>query len=90
MAKVKLTSALKKFFPALSDLQVSADNVRDVLFELEQKHPGITNYLVDDHGHLRQHINIFVQGELIKDRLSLTDSLSSQDEVVIFQALSGG
>ncbi|MEQ8424508.1 MAG: MoaD/ThiS family protein [Cyclobacteriaceae bacterium] len=90
MAKVKLTSALKRFFPTLSDLHVTANNVREVLFELEQKHPGINHYLVDDQGHLRQHVNIFVKGELIKDRKSLTDSLSSKDEVVIFQALSGG
>jgi molybdopterin converting factor small subunit len=90
MAKVKLTSALKRFFPTLSEMNVNASNIRDVLIALEQKYPGISGYLVDDDGRLRQHVNIFVKGELIKDRDTLTDSLNDQDEVLIFQALSGG
>ena len=90
MAKVKLTSALKRFFPTLAEVSVNASNIHDVLVELEQKYPGISGYLVDDDGRLRQHVNIFVKGELIKDRDTLTDSLNDQDEVLIFQALSGG
>ncbi len=90
MVKVKLTSALKRFFPTLSELDVTASNIRDVLVELEQKYPGISSYLMDDAGCLRQHVNIFVKGELIKDRTTLTDQLNDQDEVLIFQALSGG
>lgn len=90
MAKVKLTSALKRFFPTLAEVSVKASNIYDVLVALEQKYPGISGYLVDDDGRLRQHVNIFVKGELIKDRDTLTDSLNDQDEVLIFQALSGG
>ena len=90
MAKVKLTSALKRFFPTLSDMEVKASCIRDVLVVLEEKYPGISNYLVDDTGRLRQHVNIFVKGELIQDRTTLTDQLNDQDEVLIFQALSGG
>ena len=90
MANVKLTSALKRFFPSLSEMTINASTIRDVMVALEQKYPGISGYLVDDHGRLRQHVNIFVKGELIKDRATLTDSLSDQDEVLIFQALSGG
>jgi molybdopterin converting factor small subunit len=90
MAKVKFTSALKRFFPTLSVMEVHASNVHDVLVEVEKKFPGISGYLVDDAGCLRQHVNIFIKDELIKDRISLTDHLNDQDEVTIFQALSGG
>jgi sulfur-carrier protein len=90
MAKVKLTSALKRFFPTMSELNVNASSICELLFALEQKYPGISGYLTDDEGRLRQHVNIFVKGELIKDRAKLTDRLSDQDQVLIFQALSGG
>ena len=90
MAKVKLTSALKRFFPALTELNVDASNVQDVIILLENEHPGISGYLLDDRGHLRQHVNIFVKGELINDRENLSDHLGEGDEVLIFQALSGG
>ena len=54
------------------------------------KFPGIENYLIDDQRVLRKHVNIFVNGSLIKDREQLTDALTSDSEVYIMQALSGG
>jgi molybdopterin converting factor small subunit len=71
-------------------MTIKASTIREVLVALEKKYPGISGYLIDDDGRLRQHVNIFVKGELIKDRTKLTDPLSDQDEVLIFQALSGG
>lgn len=90
MVKVKFTSALKRFFPTLSETSVKANNIRDVIEALEKAHPGLSDYLVDDAGRLRQHVNVFVKDDLIKDRIRLSDQLKENDEVLIFQALSGG
>ncbi len=90
MAKVKFTSALKRFFPALSETSVNATNVHDVIIALEKKHPGLSGYLVDDAGQLRQHVNVFVKDSLIQDRIKLSDIVADEDEILIFQALSGG
>jgi molybdopterin synthase sulfur carrier subunit len=90
MAKVKFTSALKRFFPAISEMEIHGATVKEMLNNVEESHPGILSYLTDDNGQLRQHVNIFVKGELIKDRVTLNDQVSAQDEILIFQALSGG
>lgn len=90
MVKVKFTSALKRFFPTLSETSVEASNIRDVIIALEKTHPGLSGYLVDDAGRLRQHVNVFVKDDLIKDRVRLSDPVKENDEVLIFQALSGG
>ena len=90
MVKVKFTSALKRFFPTLSETSVEARNIRDVIKELEKTHPGLSSYIVDDAGRLRQHVNVFVKDDLIKDRVELLDPVKENDEVLIFQALSGG
>ena len=90
MATVKFTSALQRFFPHLAETQVTAKDVKHLLNEIEVQHPGISSYLVDENGSLRQHVNIFLQGELIQDRKTLTDKVGEGDEVLIFQALSGG
>jgi len=90
MPKVKFTSALKRFFPSLSETVVEATTIHDVIRSIEKKYPGISNYLVDDAGRLRQHVNVFVQDELIRDREQLSDVVNEKDEVLIFQALSGG
>jgi molybdopterin converting factor small subunit len=90
MATVKFTSALQRFFPHLAETQVRAQDVKNLLSEIEALHPGIGSYLVDENGSLRQHVNIFLEGELIQDRKSLTDKVGENDEILIFQALSGG
>ncbi len=90
MAKIKFTAALKRFFPDLAEIEVSGATVAEVLAQTELKYPGISDYLLDERGAVRQHMNIFVRGELIVDRDHLQDRLEANDEVVIFQALSGG
>ncbi len=90
MARIKFTSALKRFFPRLTETEIGGGTVKEVLINIEEIHPGISNYIVDEHGHLRKHVNIFVQGDLIKDREALNDKVKSSDEVLVFQALSGG
>ena len=90
MAKIKFTAALKRFFPDLKELDISGGTVAEVIQATEVQYPGIKGYVIDERGAVRQHMNIFVRGELIEDRETLQDVLAENDEIVIFQALSGG
>ncbi len=90
MAKIKFTSALKQFFPDLKEMEVCENTVLEALKVVGNKYPGMMDYILDERGTLRQHMNIFIQGELIKDRETLQDALQENDEILIFQALSGG
>ena len=90
MAKIRFTSALKRFFPTLTESEIEGDTVRDVLNNIEKIYPGISNYLMQDDGTLRKHVNIFVEGNLIENRQTLSDKVKHNDELIIFQALSGG
>jgi molybdopterin synthase sulfur carrier subunit len=90
MARVKFTSALNRFFPNLTEVEIEGNTVKETLEKIEKSHPGILNYLVEDNGQLRRHVNIFLKGELIKDRKTLNDAVGRNDELLIFQALSGG
>lgn len=87
---VKFTRALCRFYPELDTLYINAGDVREALNIIERHHPGIKDYLVDEQGALRRHVNIFVDGEMIEDRTALSDSLSGSKEIYIMQALSGG
>jgi molybdopterin synthase sulfur carrier subunit len=90
MPTIKFTSALKKFFSGLKDTSSGGDSLSEVLNEIETSFPGIRSYIVDDQGSLRKHVNIFIDGRLITDRTSLSDSFSKDSEIYIIQALSGG
>jgi molybdopterin converting factor small subunit len=90
MAHVAFTRHLQRFFPNLAEGDVPGGTVREVIDELERRHPGLASYLMDETGRLRRHVNIFVGEEPIHDRQRLGDRLAENDNVFILQALSGG
>lgn len=90
MAKVSFTHALKRFYPDLGPVTVEGKNMAEILDAINQRFPGLKDYLVDDQGRLRQHVNIFIGENLIKDKTDFLDPVGERDEVYIFQALSGG
>ena len=90
MPTIKFTNALKRFYPDLQPLDLEVNIVNEVVLEIEKQYPGISSYIVDDQGSLRQHVNIFVDGKMVTDRTQLTDALKANSEVYIMQALSGG
>lgn len=90
MATVRFTSALKRFFPDLKDAEFSGETVKATLENVEKTYPGMLSYLADDNGELRKHVNIYVGEDLIEDRKEFSDKVAEKDEIIIFQALSGG
>lgn len=90
MATIKFTYALRRFFPGIKDVPAKGKNLAEILHAAEEKYPGIRSYLLDEQGRLRRHVNIFIDGHLIKDRNDLSDPFTENSEIYIMQALSGG
>jgi hypothetical protein len=90
MPTIKFTYALKRFFPKLKDTPAKGNSLQEVFKEIETNYPGLSSYVLDERGSLRRHVNIFIDGKMINDRNKLSDSFSSNSEIYIMQALSGG
>ncbi len=90
MPKVIFTANLRRYTGGVTETEASGERVCDLLLDLDKKIPGIRHCLVTDQGILRQHVNIFVNEELVTDRVGLTDALAPDATVHILQALSGG
>jgi len=69
---------------------VEAATVRAAIDAATEADPLLRGYVVDDQGRLRKHVNIFIDGALISDRLRLSDAVSPRSEIFVMQALSGG
>lgn len=89
MPRVLFTTALQRFLPAPT-MRTSADTVREALDTVFAEQPRLRSYVLDDQGVLRRHVAIYVNGQPIADRLRLSDPVGAQDEIYVFQALSGG
>ncbi|WP_420583162.1 MoaD/ThiS family protein [Reichenbachiella sp.] len=90
MPTIKFTANLKRFYPELSEIELESLDLNEILDQLESKFKGIKDYVVDEQGQLRKHVNIFIGDELIQDRIKLSDTVKPTDEIYIMQALSGG
>ena len=89
MATVSFTSALQRFLAAPS-AEVEAGTVADALAAVFASHPALRGYVLDDQGALRRHVAVYVSGQPVRDRTGLSDRVGPQDEIYVFQALSGG
>jgi sulfur-carrier protein len=89
MPTVLFTSALQRFLPVPS-AQVAGATIGEALAAVFASEPRLRGYVLDDQGALRPHVAIYVNGRPIADRTRLTDLLRPDDEVYVFQALSGG
>lgn len=72
------------------EIRISGKTVHDVLERAFADNPALRDYVLDDQGHLREHINVFVDEQRIDDRENLSDPVAKDSEVFIMQALSGG
>jgi molybdopterin converting factor small subunit len=88
--KVHFTPALKRFVPNLDSIEVQGSTVADVIRNVETVYPGLTDYIIEENGALRKHVNIFINDTFIHDRKTLSDIVQDTDNVYIIQALSGG
>jgi molybdopterin converting factor small subunit len=89
MTTVSFTSALQRFLETPS-VQVEGDTVRQVLDAVFASRPALRGYVLDDQGAVRRHVAIYINGEVMRDRTHLSDTVRPQDEVYVFQALTGG
>ena len=89
MARVHFTSNLQRHLSCPS-LEVAGETVGAALHAVFESNPPLRSYLLDDQGRLRQHVNVLVNGEPVRDRARLSDTLAENDEVFVLQALSGG
>jgi sulfur-carrier protein len=58
-----------------------------MLADLDRRYPGIRFRMIDEQDGIRRHMRIYVNGGEVR---AIHVSLRSTDEVIIFQALSGG
>lgn len=89
MATIRFTSHLARHRPT-PVLEAEGGSVAEVLEAALATDPLLRGYVLDEQGRLRRHVNVYLDGALIGDRLRLSDAVRPGSEIYILQALSGG
>ena len=89
MPTIRFTPNLQRHIDAPS-ATVEGATVQAALASVFADHPKLRGYVLDDQGRLRKHVMVFVAGEMIQDRKTLSDPVADDAEIFVMQALSGG
>lgn len=84
---VRIPTPLRSYTDQQSVVDGEGATVSEVLDDLDRRFPGIRFRMVDEQNHLRQHMNIWVGQDPVKD---LATPVGAMEEITIMQALSGG
>ena len=72
------------------DVSVAANTVADALEAVFRDYPRLRGYVLDEQGRLRQHVAVFVGGELIRDRTGLSDTVAANQDILSCRHYRGG
>ena len=89
MPRVVFTSNLQRYV-ACPEAEVHGATVAQALAAVFADAPQVRDYVLDEQGHVRRHVHIYVDGRRIADRERLSDAVAPGSEICVLQALSGG
>lgn len=89
MPVVEFTPQLRRFTET-PRVECGASTLRAALEAAFAANPRLRGYVLDDQGHLRPNVVVFVDGRRSTDRVALAEPLAPAARVHVMQALSGG
>ncbi len=86
---VRIPAPLRTLTGGKEEVAAAGETLGDVIADLEKKHPGIRDRLVDEKG-VRRFVNIYVGEEDTRFLGGLKAMLKAGDEISIVPAIAGG
>ena len=90
MIKVRIPTPLQKLTKNKDVVECSAENVKDLVDNLEKSYPGLKERLCDENGKIRRFLNIYVNDDDIRFLMMDQTPLKDGDDVSIVPAITGG
>jgi molybdopterin synthase sulfur carrier subunit len=87
---VRIPTPLRSLTKGQAEVQVAADNVADLIEDLEKQFPGIKERLVDESGEVRRFINFYINEEDVRFLQGSKTAIKAGDQVSIVPAIAGG
>jgi molybdopterin synthase sulfur carrier subunit len=87
---VRIPAQIRRLYGAEAQIGAHAATVREVVQGLDERYPGMGERLLEPDGRMRRWVNIYVDGEDIRDRAALETPLREGSEVIIVPNIAGG
>ena len=87
MNRVHVPTPLRAYTGERAEVEAAGSTMAALLEDLDQRFAGIRFRMVDEQDRIRQHIRMFVDGEMVRE---ISHPVQPGQEIQILCALSGG
>ena len=87
--EVRIPTILRSYTGGAKAVEGSGATLADLISDLEERHSGLRERLVDDSG-LRRFVNVYINDEDVRFLGGLATPVSDGDTVTVLPAVAGG
>jgi molybdopterin converting factor small subunit len=87
--EVRIPTILRTYTDGAKLVEGSGDTLRTLIADLDGRHPGIADRIVDDAG-LRRFVNVYLNDEDVRFLDGIDTSVTDGDVVTVLPAVAGG
>jgi molybdopterin converting factor small subunit len=87
---VRLPGALRDAVAGQTKIEASGATVKDLIADIDRRHPGFRARVLDEHGAIRNYVNVYVGDADARDAGGLDAPVPDGSEVMVIPAMAGG
>ena len=90
MSTLKIPTPLRPYAGGQTKIEVQATTISGALDQLVDDYPDIRQHILNGNGELRPFVNLFLNGENVKDLQGDETPLNEDDRLVLIPSIAGG
>jgi molybdopterin converting factor small subunit len=87
---VRLPGALRDAAGGATKVSASGETIRDVIADIDRRHPGFASRVLDETGALRSYVNVYIGDEDARANGGSAAAVPDGSEVMVIPAMAGG
>ena len=90
MSILKIPTPLRAYTDGQSEIPIRGNTVAAALEQLVSDYPEIRQHILNGNGELRPFVNLFLNGENVKDLAGGETPLEQDDRLIMIPSIAGG
>jgi len=90
MATVYVPTPLRRLTGGQSKVEATGQDIAAVFQAMDEQFPGVSEKLLDEDGHVKRFINVFLNDDEIRSLQGMSTPVKESDRVSIVPAMAGG
>jgi molybdopterin synthase sulfur carrier subunit len=90
MATLHIPTPLRPYIEGQTEIELAGEDIATLLSRLAEAYPAVKQYIYDEGGQLRPYVNLFLNGEDVRNLEGENTPVGKEDKVRIVPSIAGG